>query len=339
MDMTWLRTTVFVASIVAVALLASLMGALLADSALNRYVERLEEEGRLLEVTRVRPQNVSGSIQSLIDSVRAKAAPSVLPVISLSDRAHRFGIARDVMVGSAVALTNDGWVMLPTNLRPTYGSSLRIVSGDEAYAVETWIDDAATGMSFAKTTITAVPAAFGSSTSTGTGDVVFIVGETTTAMRLIQNHRDVPLVERSDAYERMFVLDASVDARVGSFVADASGSLIGILIDGVHVRPLHQVTPAFDRILATGEIARAQLRISVVDEARIVDDAAVREGMRIVAGASSALELGDVILRINGEDFERRTLSEIVMGAAPEEQVTMVILRDGTEHEVSVTLQ
>jgi len=315
-----------------------LMGALLADSALNRYVERLEEEGRLLEVTRVRPQNVSGSIQGLINDVRAKATLSVLPSVTLSDRAHRFGVARNVTVGSAMVLTNDGWVMLPTSLRGAYGSNVRLVSGEEVYVIETWIDDAATGMSFVKTNIAGTPAAFGSSTSVTTGDVVFVVGEGSTAMRLIQNHRDVPLVERSDAYERTFVLDAPVKAPVGSFVADVTGSLIGVLIDDLHVRPLHQVTPAFDQILATGDVSRARLGVSVVDEARIVDDANVREGMRVVAGASPVLEVGDVVLRVNGEDFDRRTLAEMILAALPEAQVTMVILRDGTEHEVSVTL-
>ena len=157
-------------------------------------------------------------------------------------------------------------------------------------------------------------------------------------MRLIQNHRDVPLVERSDAYERTFVLDAPVKAPVGAFVAHVTASLIGVLIDDLHVRPLHQVTPAFDQILATGDVSRARLGVSVVDEARIVDDANVREGMRVVAGASPVLEVGDVVLRVNGEDFDRRTLAEMILAALPEAQVTMVILRDGTEHEVSVTL-
>lgn len=336
---TWTRTTVLVISIVVVALLASLMGALLADSTLNRYVERLEEEGRLLDVARVRPQNVSGSIQTVIDDARAKAVPSVRPIISLADRAHRFGPVRDVTVGQVIILTNDGWVMLPSALKATYGSSLRIVSGDEVYHIETWIVDDATGMAFAKTAVEGTPATFGSSESSETGDAVFVVGDGTTAMRLIDDARSVPVVERSDVYERFFVLDAPVTAPVGSFVANATGSLVGVLVDDVHVRPLHQILPAFDQTLANGAIDRGSLGVSVVDESRVVDDAKVREGMRYVAGFSSVVEIGDVILRVNGEDFAHRTLSEMVLAAKPGDELLLVILRDGTEHTVSVTLE
>ncbi|MEK6536754.1 MAG: S1C family serine protease, partial [Actinomycetota bacterium] len=261
------------------------------------------------------------------------------PVVALSDRAHRFGAVRDVTVGQAIILTNDGWIMLPTSLQGAYGSNLRLISGDEMVAIEEWMDDAATGMSFAKTTIEGTPATFGSSESSETGDVVFVIGESDTAMRLIKNARDLPVVEHSDVYERLLTLDAAVDARVGSFVANAAGSLIGVLVDDVRVRPLHHLTPAFDGILADGAIARASLGLSVIDEARVIDAAEVRQGMRVVAGVSSVVKVGDVILRVNGEGFSRRTLSEMVLAAKPSDELVLVILRDGTEHTVSVTLE
>lgn len=340
------RTSIFIGALVIVAIISSAVGAFIADKSLDRYADTLADIASVRDVTRVKPSAVPTAVDDVIETVRATAAPSSYPLISLSDRVHADGVVPAATVGHATALTSDGWMLVPEILLNQYGSSLRFVVGGDVLAVETWVLDPATEMVFGKIDVEQVRVStFADTVATRAGAPVFVVAGTHVYPRVVVEswHVDPAAIVSSDTYERRFLLDAPSDTAPGALVADANGSLLGVLDDSREVVPLHQLTSGLEQVLAEGRVVRPSLGVRVLDQSRVVT-AEGKSGLRVVSVArrsvaeTAGLLEDDVIVRVQGQSVHDQPLSEHVLGAAVGDTLLLTVEREGTEQEISVTL-
>lgn len=340
------RTSIFVGALIIVAVISSAVGAFIADKSLDRYADTLADIASVRDVTRVKPSAVPTAVDDVIETVRSTAAPSSYPLISLSDRVHANGVVPTVTVGYATALTSDGWMLVPEVLLNQYGSSLRLVVEGMVVEVETWVLDPATDMAFAQVEVEQVRVStFADAAGTRAGAPVFVVAGAQIYPRVVVEawHVDPASVVSSDRYERRFLLDAPTDSVPGALVADANGSLLGVLDANTEVVPLHQLTSGLEQVLTEGRVVRPALGVRVLDQSRVVTTEG-ESGLRVVsvarrsAGETAGLLEDDVIVRVQGQSVHDQPLSEHVLGGSVGDTLLFTVEREGTEQEISVTL-
>lgn len=341
------RTSIFVGLILVVALVAAAVGAFIADQSLDRYAESLEEAGFVTDVTRVKPSVVPTAIDETIAHVTATASPSSYPLIRATDRVHAQGTVVSAAVGHATALTSDGWFLVPQEVVQQHGTTLRLVQGTEVVSFDETVSDPATDVMFVKADVDQVRVStFGSALRSATGAPVFVVsGERVYPRVLVDTWvTNGEAIQTSDAYTRTFLLDAPVDVASGALVTDANGAVIGLMDGSSTVIPLDHLIAGLDQVLASGTVDRPVLGVRVIDRSRVLLEEVVQQGLEItsVSRASAAqragLEVGDVIVRVQGQSVHDQTLDEWVLGASDGDTLLLAVVRDETEQEISVTL-
>ncbi|HJN85472.1 MAG TPA: S1C family serine protease [Patescibacteria group bacterium] len=345
------RNTILGVVIVVVSLLSATIGALVVGSSLDQYIASLDSIGRnVVAINSVKPHAFPGSAQEALAGAKEKAEYSSLPIVNIKDRVHRDGVVVSRSIGTATALTTDGWVLMPDSVMSVYGKNAKIVLGGEVHDISEFVQDPASEYGFAKTTISdARVGTFGSSVSAAQGDYVFVISGEVVYPRTISNENNYDnelSVASGDVLSRSFLLDQAVDVPVGAMVTNAVGELIGLMIDGDTVRPLHHMTPALETVLLDGEVNRAKIGMQVRDVMRIVDvDEEFREGWRVVsldrrgAAEKSGLLIDDVIMRIQGQNVGAMPLAEYVATGKVDGQIQLHVQREETEIEIFVTLE
>ncbi|NQV12178.1 serine protease [Candidatus Uhrbacteria bacterium] len=345
------RNFVLGAVIILVSLLSAAISALIVGSSIDRYSDSLERLGvDVAAVNSVKPPVVPGTIQEALTQVRERAAQSSLAIVNIVDPVHRDGIVASRIVGTATALTTDGWVMLPDSVVKLYGKNTRIVFDSVAYQVDTLVEDPATEYSFAKTKIaSARVGTFGSSDTVASGDLVFVVSGDAIYPRTIiseMHYEDETNTLSSDVLSRLFSIDQDVSVSPGAMVTNAAGELIGVMADTQTIRPLTHITSALEDVLQNEEIHRTKLGVLYRDIVRIVDeDENFREGLRIVSvdrqspADKAGIKVDDVILRVQGLPVDTKPLSEYVVLGKVGERIQLQVQRGETEIEIFVTLE
>lgn len=340
------QTLLTILLLVGVAAGSAAVGVVVAGNSFDAYVDTLTQE-QSVDVTRVKPTVVTTAVDAFIDTVQATASPASYALIDSADRIHADGVVPDRAVAYATALTSDGWFLVPQSVMQRYGSRLRVVSGTEVVPVESWVIDPATDQVFAYAPVEQVRVStFGSSDRIESGLPVYVVvGEMVYPRVLVDAwHRDAGAVESSDSYDRRFLLDMPVDVPPGALVADGNGSVIGLLEDTGRVRPLHQVIAGLEQLLDAQRVVRPALGVAGIDQRRVVQEDGSQDGWRITsvvrgsAADQAGLQVGDVILRVQGVSVHTQPLAEQILGAQVEDVLLLTVLREGTEQEISVTL-
>ncbi len=341
------RTSFFVGTILIVALVAAAVGAFIADQSLDRYAESLKEAGFVTDVTRVKPSVSPTAIDETIAHVMASASPSSYPLIRSTDRVHGQGTVVSAVVGHATALTSDGWFLVPQSVVQQNGTTLRLVQNGETLPITETVSDPVTDFVFIKADVDQVRVStFGSSLRVTAGSPVFVVAGERVYPRILVDTwvTNGEAVQTSDAYTRRFLIDAVVDAQSGALVADANGSVIGIMDGERQVQPLGHLIGGLDQVLSDGAVLRPALGVRVIDRSRVLKESAAQQGLEVTSVSRSSaaqragLIVGDVIVRVQGQSVHDQTLDEWVLGASAGDALLLTVVRDETEEEISVTL-
>lgn len=301
-----------------------------------------------------------------------RRASSVAGVYVARTRTASELLTDEELVTQAVAVTSDGWFVVPTaSLEGVRIADVLVWHEGLTSSVTQAVEDTFGGVIFLKTTLTGTSApAFARGTDVTAGLAAWLE-------RRANQFEPVGIAALGAPAQALVGLSSETVQRrgvlVGPFTAEgdqgapvwsANGALVGTVVS--HAGAPLQYLPSsgwadsLSSLLATGEIHHASLGVRTVDLAwaRVVrtgEDALPVRGALLVAGAAGAtrepaivprspaaqgaLQAGDVIERVDRDILDGSAdLAEVLAGYRPGSRVTLTVRRGIQTIEVPVTL-
>lgn len=281
---------------------------------------------------------------------------SVLTIVRRG-RSDAQPIAEERELGSAVAITSDGW--LATSWAAVQGlrlSELSVVWSGRVYPVRRAVRDTSTDIVYLNINANGLPAAaFSRADDVESGAAVWFESRPG-ALRadLIIDHSAMLMREAlsSERAGRRFLVTGLAGKNSGAAVWDGGGKLVGIVeeIDenGASVIPAEGIGTALGQLIGTGEITRPLLGIRGIDLADIALDTtsstlpALGAWVRSVPTAMPAyrnLAENDVIERVERDILDGSAdLGERLLEYRPGATITLYGRRNGQSFQARVTL-
>lgn len=273
----------------------------------------------------------------------------------------------DRVLGQAVSLTSDGWFVTTASVLANHPLSDIILWADgQAMTPVRVMTDRINGTTFIKVAASDLTApAFGRLADIVPGSEVWFerrpsVFSPSFVASVTEGVGTQPLSSEFAA-RRLSVDSRSVGADIGSPIWNRTGSLVGLIessSEGTRVIPATSIATSFISLLNDQEIRHALFGVHAIDLARwridgdrgglplqgawIPPDRVFGKLPSIIKdspAAKAGLLIGDVILRIDRDLLDGSAdLGERLSEYRPGATVTMHILRDGAEQDISVTL-
>lgn len=272
-------------------------------------------------------------------------------------------------VGSGVLITSDGYILTNNHvIENAVEKGIKVVLNDKReYPAKVVGLDPSTDLAVIKISGENHSAiTVGNSESVDVGEWVLAIGNpfrlrsTVTAGIVSALSRDVQIIDDNFRIESFIQTDAAINkGNSGGALVNTSGQLVGINTAiasqsgsyqgyGFAV-PVNLAMKVATDLIEYGEVRRALLGVSI---ASVNYDRAVQIGLEEVKGVeiivitkdgaayNAGLELGDVILGVNGVEVnESNQLQEKIAIVRPGEQVDLMIWRTGKEFHQSVELK
>jgi serine protease Do len=269
-------------------------------------------------------------------------------------------------LGSGVVVSADGYIL--TNHHVVNGADTMTVdfADGRTFRAKLVGSDEPSDLAVLKIDATNLKTlALGNSDQTEVGDVVLAVGNPlgvgeTVTMGIVSAKGRQTDNERGDrTYQDFIQTDAPINqGNSGGALVNMKGELIGINSQIVSPSqgniglgfaiPVNMARHVMDDLRKDGHVRRAQLGVSVQP---VTSDLAQSLGLKEVGGAivssvasgsaadHAGVKRGDVIKSFNGQPVQDiNSLRNRVAEAAPGSSATMVIVRDGSERDVTVKL-
>ncbi|OGL83256.1 hypothetical protein A3B32_02060 [Candidatus Uhrbacteria bacterium RIFCSPLOWO2_01_FULL_53_9] len=328
--------------VVAVAFLSAVLGSLMARQSIDDYMTTLQELPLSASVLSTRrPPAVPGTYAEAVDAVQGRVAPSVLLLVGTS-RVALQGVDITDAPYVATILTSDGWVL--TDAR---ASSLGVFLERAWFPFDAFVRIPDTSFAFGHIERDLNPVVtFGLPEDVRLGTQVFVYDGTSLYPRTLSAlyAGDRPARERAETPWRLYRLDREVDVKGGAIVVDASGALLGVIEDEIHVRPWHTMRGFLKHAFASeGALNAPVFGVLVVDRTAVYDEDAF-DGLEVVRvdarslAAKSGIKVGDIITHINGHDANDRPLSERWLMDIGLSSWTVRVERDGETLEIVIEL-
>jgi len=303
-------------------------------------------------------------------------SPSVVYISTVTRRRDIYGRGVSVPQGTGTGFLWDSRGHVVTNFHVLQGAtSARVVMHDQTSYVAEWVggsqrhDLAVLRIDAAPDTLRQVQV--GDSDRVRVGQSVYAIGNpfglsaTLTTGIISALNRQIEGLN-GDIIENVIQIDAAINpGNSGGPLLDSQGRLIGINSQiaspsgasaGVGFAvPVNTVQRVVPQLIASGEYTPARLGISAANQRlnqlvaerlgvtgilidRVAPNSgAARSGLR--GTEPDANQLGDIILRIDGEDVvSLRDLRVVLDRYQPGDEVDVTISRDGESREVTVTL-
>lgn len=275
-------------------------------------------------------------------------------------------VAPERELGSAVAVTSDGWLATTDDaLENVRLADLGVIVNGRVLAVERGVRDTSTGVTYLKTVATGLPTAgFVRPSDVVAGAPVWVeavprqlVPEIVVTVRA---RPDTDAVSSEEAARRFLVSGSAEGLRSGAAVWDGAARLVGLLESGEsggwRVIPAGPIGSGLSQLLSNDEIRRASLGVRSLDLSALTFDASTTTlpalgawlrpnralGLPAVAPrgpAASVLQDGDVIERIERDILDGTAdLGERLLEYRPGASVSVSGRRRGTAFQAQVTL-
>lgn len=355
-------------SIVAVAVVAGIIGGAAAGSVMWRYTwERFIDEavddlaGDAGQQLVIQPRNV---VVEHTDRVQAVAQEMRTHMVSLypAQSAYRsswtqamgtttepfFAYHPSELVGEALVVTNDGWLVTTA----AAAKAEQLVAVDQrgrSYRITTAVTDPVTGVRFlraAEADWSAAPFA-GADTVIAGATLVEIFGAQV-ASALVQEEVSGPVVRSSEQLYGILKLEKAFVP--GAVAVRLNGEVAGLENGEGRVIPIQHITSALPALLGGEPFNRPRLGVHYLSLSEAVTAtplagalvSASASGSAVVSGSPAeraGLAAGDVITVFGGDAInDSRSLSLAVQNRRVGEQVSLTVRRNGTERELTVTL-
>lgn len=359
------RRLLAVAGIVGLSAVAGYGGGALQDSTTN--------ESFVLQPSHDGNAQVTAEERDIADAVN-KVSKSVVSIVTEVTAGSRMGIQVGEGAGTGVIVSRDGYIM--TNKHVVDGASdIAIVMTDGTTYEDVRVvgTDPLNDIAFLKiANAENLPVAeIGESSSTRIAQEVIAIGNSlgqyqNTVTRGIISGKGRPVVaESAEGFETLTDLiqtDAAINpGNSGGPLINTAGQVIGINTamaaeaQGIGFAiPIDATKGMLKGILRNGKAERAYLGINyltITPEVAKEYELSVKEGAYVRNAESSAAVIsgspadkagvkeGDIILKVNDKEVgENGGLGNLVAEYAPDEKITLTILRDGRERKVDVTL-
>ncbi|GEM_PF-5299421 len=314
------KRLLFTAWVVLVAFLSGLTGA----TFLFYLIIRLETDFPMNNIVIEKKDTYTVTSDERWGSLLEELSPSVLAVVKASKVSSKeMSLSGTDILGHALLVTNDGWVLVPTPLvRGVQSHTVEFVSTDKrVFGFSTVLDDEISGLSLVKLTSNNEtdfkPVRLGIllTSRTGTGIALFSLDQSlmphiasgiVTGMALKGSH-DKLLSDRTYRYPLISTLGDGV-------VSNMQGESIAFVFNG-NVLPLYAVKARLTSLLTQNKSNAVSLGITYSDRATIIASTVPIQGSRVVAvkkdspASLAGIKEGDIITRI--EDDEIRGLDDI----------------------------
>ena len=323
------------------------------------------------EIVIEKPQKVIVEENLHFNDLISHTANSVLAIFELRD--ENLGVLEKTYLpqnslGLGVILTSDGWGVTTSevikNLEKTY---LFIDQNNQHYFSQDFFLDKATGIVFFKIKAEGLPVLkFSSKEKVTPGEKVFLVSpfkenfiSTLASLKFPLISKTLDLIFSSEKFPYFYKLNET-PPRIfqGGGVINLSEELVGILKgneENLFVIPIDYLIPAFNSLLKEGKIIRPYLGLHYLDLSLSFGlDPSLTKNQKNGAliwgnnqflpilknspAQKAGLEKGDIILKIEGETINSKSLSEIIQEFLPGKKIILTILRDKERKEVEVEL-
>ena len=278
------------------------------------------------------------------------------------------GLTVDRMLGQAVALTSDGWLVTTAGVIGTRSrAELTVWLNGKSYTPARMVKDKINNTVFIKIQAADLSSpVFGEVINLAVSSEVWLetsagVFSPTLAVALNQALPDVESISSERAVRRIVLHDATQEGDQGAPAWDVQGALVGLVEsktgERISIIPSSAIATSFSGLLNTGTIKHAALGVYAVDLTawRIEGDRGTlpasgallkanrRLGKPAIVKSSAAeragLQAGDVILSVERDMLDGTAdLGEVLSEYRPETEVTLHINRDGKELDVKVKL-
>jgi serine protease Do len=267
-------------------------------------------------------------------------------------------------LGSGVIVSTDGYILTNHHVVDNADNILVDLSDNRTVKAKLVGSDQPSDLALLKIEETNLkPLALGNSDAVQVGDVVLAVGnplgigQTVTMGIVSAKGRSTGVGDGS--YEDFLQTDAPINhGNSGGALVNTKGELVGINSQIVSVSdgnigigfaiPANMARHVMDELRGEGRVRRAQLGVTVQ---HVTSDLAESLGLKQVGGAivsdvesgsaaeHAGIKRGDVIKSFNGQAVDdTNTLRNRVAEATPGSSAKVVVLRDGSERELTVTL-
>ncbi len=269
-------------------------------------------------------------------------------------------------VSRVVAMTSDGWFVAPyESVKASVNLEWYIWHDSKVYSVEKKVLDSATGVVFIKVEAAHLSvASFAQQISNRTGVAVWLeVGPMQFVPSSISSMRALTSGESrvSDELARRMIAIGQIEAKeVGAPTWDTNGSLVGIIESGdgnkLKIIPGSAISGSLQSLISKQKIEHATLGVRAIPTSlvRSLDKTLTlpERGAWVFssnpnlpsvlpggAAQKAGIKNGDVILQVDRDIIDESVdLGDIILQFYPGAKVTLRVLRDGTEIDISVTL-
>lgn len=269
--------------------------------------------------------------------------------------------------GSGVIVSPDGYIVTNNHVVQDADNITIIMNDKRVFKASLIGSDPSTDLALIKIEEQNLPfLTYGNSDDVKIGQWVLAVGNpfnltsTVTAGIVSAKARDISILGSQGAIESFIQTDAAVNpGNSGGALVNTKGELIGInaaIASGTgnyvgysFAIPVNIVKKVVDDYMKYGKIQRAYLGISYNE---INDKFAKDKGLQVIQGiyvedlveggaaAQSGIKKADVIVRIENSQINTKSeLLEVIGQHNPGDKVSLVIIRDGKEMVIPVTLQ
>ncbi len=270
-------------------------------------------------------------------------------------------------VGSGVIISNDGYIVTNNHVIENTDQIEVTLNNNQKYDAELVGADKATDLAVLKIKGDNFPMIeYGNSDDTRVGEWVLAIGNpfnltsTVTAGIVSAKSRSLGISDERYSIESFIQTDAALNkGSSGGALIDLNAKLIGINTailspTGAYAGesfaiPVNIVKKVVDDLIEYGQVQRAMLGVQI---ATVNADLAEEKNIEQIKGVyvadvtengaakEAGIKVGDVILKMNGEDVNTAShIQEIIFRHVPGDKIDVIVSRDGKRKKIVVELK
>jgi S1-C subfamily serine protease len=280
---------------------------------------------------------------------------------------------RSEALGRGFILTNDGWLVTSNQVLTNPKNNYVVVTAKgEVLKIDKIIADPLTPIVFTKVNINnALVLSLANKEPMAVGQmVVALDSEGGVHLSKVENNyyrevnRPADLVTSSDLLDNFYLLaDSLKNISLAEPIVNDQGRVVGVVVnhkENFLVLPLQNFSSVIDQVLKTGKISRVKLGVDYLNLQRLIIDREVTDVYKNInrgaliysnaalgvagvakdsAAAKAGLAVGDVILKVEGEEINQNvSLSQLVQDYKTGEEIELTVWQKGKENKVRVQL-